>query len=236
MPLNTRTKILATLGPSSNSELKIEELIDAGVDGFRLNFSHGTHEEHKIMYDRIRKVSKAKGTHTAIVADLQGPKLRIGKFKDGKVLLNKGQKFSFDMKKDLGDETRVTLPHKEIFEALKVGDKLLVNDGNIILKVIKCNKESAVTEVEVGGFISGHKGVNLPNSSLKISPLTEKDLKDLDLLLNLGWIVFVFLLCKEQVMWLRLKRLSVKKLGLSLNLKNLKYWMSWMKLLWNPIW
>lgn len=186
MPLNTRTKILATLGPSSNSELKIEELIDAGVDGFRLNFSHGTHEEHKIMYDRIRKVSKAKGTHTAVVADLQGPKLRIGKFKDGKVLLNKGQKFSFDMKKDLGDETRVTLPHKEIFEALKVGDKLLVNDGNIILKVIKCNKESAVTEVEVGGFISGHKGVNLPNSSLKISPLTEKDLKDLDFALKLG--------------------------------------------------
>ena len=177
MPINTRTKILATLGPSSNSKEKIGELIDAGVDGFRLNFSHGTHEEHKDTFERIREVAKSKGSHTAVVADLQGPKLRIGKFKEGKVLLKKGQKFTFDMKKDLGDENRVTLPHKEIFEALKVGDTLLVNDGNIILKVIKCNKESAVTEVIVGGEISGHKGVNLPDSSLNISPLTEKDLK-----------------------------------------------------------
>ena len=186
MPVNTRTKILATLGPSSNSKEKIEELIEAGVDGFRLNFSHGSHEEHEATFNLVRKVAKEKGVFVAIVADLQGPKLRIGKFKDGKVLLQKGQKFSFDMKKDLGDETRVMLPHKEIFEALKVGDTLLVNDGNIILKVIKCNKESAVTEVEVGGFISGHKGVNLPNSSLNISPLTEKDLKDLDFALKLG--------------------------------------------------
>ena len=186
MPINTRTKILATLGPSSNSKEKIGELIDAGVDGFRLNFSHGTHEEHKDTFERIREVAKSKGSHTAVVADLQGPKLRIGKFKEGKVLLKKGQKFTFDMKKDLGDENRVTLPHKEIFEALKVGDTLLVNDGNIILKVIKCNKESAVTEVIVGGEISGHKGVNLPDSSLNISPLTEKDLKDLDFALKLG--------------------------------------------------
>ena len=186
MPINTRTKILATLGPSSNTKEKIEELIEAGVDGFRLNFSHGTHEEHKNTYNLIRKVSAEKDVHIAVVADLQGPKLRIGKFKDGKVLLQKGQKFTFDMKKELGDENRVTLPHKEIFEALKVGDTLLVNDGNIILKVLKCNKESAVTEVEVGGFISGHKGVNLPNSSLNISPLTEKDLSDLDFSLELG--------------------------------------------------
>ncbi len=186
MPINTRTKILATLGPSSNTKEKIGELIEAGVDGFRLNFSHGTHEEHKETYNLIRDVAKAKGAHIAVVADLQGPKLRIGKFKEGKVLLQKGQKFVFDMKNELGDENRVTLPHKEIFDALKVGDNLLVNDGNIIVKVIKCNKESVVTEVEVGGFISGHKGVNLPNSSLNISPLTPKDLSDLDFALELG--------------------------------------------------
>ena len=187
MPINTRTKILATLGPSSNTEEKISELIDAGADGFRLNFSHGTHEEHKAIFDLVRKVSKAKNRHTTLVADLQGPKLRIGNFKDGKVNLQKGQKFTFDMKEELGDETRVTLPHKEIFEALKVGDTLLVNDGNIILKVLKCNKEMAVTEVIVGGYISGHKGVNLPNSSLNISPLTQKDLKDLDFALKIGF-------------------------------------------------
>ena len=168
MPISTRTKILATLGPQSNSDEKIAELIEAGVDGFRLNFSHGTHEEHKVTYDKIREISKQKGAHIAVVADLQGPKLRIGKFADGKVTLKKGQKFTLDMKKDLGDENRVCLPHKEIFEALKVGDALLVNDGNIILRVLKVNKTSAVTEVEVGGVISGHKGVNLPNSSLNI--------------------------------------------------------------------
>lgn len=187
MPKFTRTKILATLGPASNSEEKIADLIEAGVDGFRFNFSHGTHEEHKEMYERVRRIAKKKNEHITLVADMQGPKLRIGKFKDGKVLLNKGQKFTLDMKKDLGDENRVTLPHKEIFEAIKVGDKLLVNDGNIVLRVTKCNKESAVTEVEVGGFISGHKGVNLPNSSLNISALTPKDLDDLNFALELGF-------------------------------------------------
>lgn len=186
MPLNTRTKILATLGPMSNSDEKIAELIDAGVDGFRLNFSHGTHEQHKKMYEKIRRISKEKKAYVAVVADLQGPKLRIGDFKNDKVTLKKGQKFTFDMKKDLGDENRVCLPHKEIFEALKVGDKLLVNDGNIILKVKSVKKASAVTEVEVGGVVSSHKGVNLPNSSLNISPLTDKDLKDLDFALEIG--------------------------------------------------
>lgn len=186
MPKNTRTKILATLGPSSNTEEKISALIDAGIDGFRLNFSHGTHEEHKNIYQLVRKLAKEKGVQVTVVADMQGPKLRIGTFKDGKVLLHKGQKFTLDMKNEQGDENRVTLPHKEIFEALKVGDKLLVNDGNIVLNVLKCNKESALTEVEVGGFISGHKGVNLPNSSLNISPLTPKDLDDLEFALGLG--------------------------------------------------
>ena len=186
MPNNTRTKILATLGPASNSEEKIKELIEAGVDGFRLNFSHGTHQEHKEVYETIRRVSKLKGEHITVVADLQGPKLRIGVFKNDKVLLKKGQKFTFDMKQESGDETRVTLPHKEIFEALKAGDTLLVNDGNIILNVLKCNKTSAETEVVVGGVISGHKGVNLPNSSLNISPLTPKDLDDLNFALDLG--------------------------------------------------
>lgn len=186
MPINTHTKILATLGPSSNSEEKIGELIDAGVDGFRLNFSHGSHEEHKKMYDKVRSVAKKKNAHIAIVADLQGPKLRIGKFNQDKIELKVGQDFKLDMDKELGDATRVNLPHKEIFEALKIGDKLLVNDGNIVLKVVKCGKDYADTVVEVGGVVSSNKGVNLPNSALNISPLTTKDLKDLDFALSLG--------------------------------------------------
>ena len=186
MPINTHTKILATLGPASNNEEKIGELIDAGVDGFRLNFSHGTHEEHEQMYKKIRAVAKKRNEHIAIVADLQGPKLRIGKFKQEKVELKAGQDFRLDMEKELGDENRVTLPHKEIFEALKIGDKLLVNDGNIVLKVVKNGKDYADTVVEVGGVVSSNKGVNLPNSTLNISPLTSKDLKDLKVALNLG--------------------------------------------------
>lgn len=186
MPINTHTKILATLGPASNSEEKINELIDAGVDGFRLNFSHGTHDEHKKMFNNIRKVAKKKNAHIAIVADLQGPKLRIGKFKEEKVELKVGQDFRLDMKEELGDNSRVTLPHKEIFEALKIGDKLLVNDGNIVLKVIKKGKNYADTVVEIGGIVSSNKGVNLPNSSLNISALTEKDLDDLEYALKLG--------------------------------------------------
>ncbi len=186
MPINTRTNILATLGPASDSKEKISALIDAGIDGFRLNFSHGTHEGHKRIYNIIRRLSKEKNAHIAIIADLQGPKLRIGLFKNDKVTLKKGQKFVLDMKDKLGDETRVTLPHKEVFEALRVGDNLLVNDGNIVLKVLKCHKTSVETEVMVGGVVSGHKGVNLPNSSLNISPLTPKDLEDLDFALKLG--------------------------------------------------
>ncbi len=186
MPSTTRTKILATLGPASNSEEKIESLIEAGVDGFRLNFSHGTHEEHQKTFETVRAVAKRKNVHTTIVADLQGPKLRIGTFKAGSVTLKSGQKFTLDMKNEEGDENRVTLPHKEIFEALKAGDTLLVNDGNIILKVLKCSPQAAVTEVVIGGVISGHKGVNLPNSSLNISPLTPKDLDDLNFALKLG--------------------------------------------------
>lgn len=186
MPINTRTKILATLGPASNDAQKIAALIDAGADGFRLNFSHGTHEEHQKLFKTIRKVAKSKNTHTTIVADLQGPKLRIGLFEKDKVTLQKGQRFTLDMSDEPGDETRVCLPHKEIFEALKEGDTLLVNDGNIILKVLKCEKNSALTEVVVGGVVSGHKGVNLPNSSLNISPLTKKDLDDLNFALKLG--------------------------------------------------
>ncbi|MBP5698755.1 MAG: pyruvate kinase, partial [Alphaproteobacteria bacterium] len=186
MPINTRTNILATLGPASDSKEVISAMVDAGIDGFRLNFSHGTHESHERIYNIIREVSKSKNAHIAVVADLQGPKLRIGLFKKDSVKLKKGQKFTLDMKKELGDETRVTLPHKEIFEAIKKGDKLLVNDGNIVLKVIKCQKTSALTEVEIGGVISGHKGVNLPNCALNISALTPKDLADLKFALKLG--------------------------------------------------
>lgn len=194
MPQKTHTKILATIGPSSASKEQIEKLIDAGCDAFRFNFSHGTHAEHKERFEIVRKLSKEKNRHITLVADMQGPKLRVGEFRDGSVMLKEGQKFVLDMEHEPGDESRVELPHKEIFEALKAGEKLLLNDGNIALLVKECGKNRAVTEVLVGGPLSGHKGVNLPNIKLPISAITEKDRNDLEFALKLGfdWISLSF--------------------------------------------
>ena len=172
MPQKTKTKILATIGPSSSTREQIEKLIDAGVDGFRFNFSHGTHEEHKERYDIVRKLEKEKKVHISILADMQGPKLRVGEFKDDKVFLKEGQSFVLDMDKVPGDITRVNLPHPEIFAAVKPGDDLLLNDGSIVLEVEEANDHMMRTTVKVGGYLSSHKGVNLPNTQLNISAIT----------------------------------------------------------------
>lgn len=201
MPRKTCTHILATIGPSSASEEKISALIDAGADAFRFNFSHGTHKEHKQRLNIVRKLSKQKGLHIAVVADMQGPKLRVGEFKDGKVLLREGQQFVLDMKNELGTKDRVTLPHKEIFAAIKAGDELLLNDGNIVLEIISKTSNSAVTKVKVGGELSSHKGVNLPNIKLPISAITEKDREDLKFALKQGvdWVCLSFVQSADDV-------------------------------------
>ena len=201
MPQNTRTKIIATIGPSTATKEKLEQLIDAGANAFRFNFSHGTHEEHKQRFKMVRKISKEKNVRISILADLQGPKLRVGDFKDGQVFLVKGTRFVLDMKKELGTQERVTLAHPEIFKALKSGDILLLNDGNIRLRVDECDKKHAVTTVLVGGILSGHKGVNLPNIQLPISALTEKDRDDLAFALKLGvdWVCLSFVQKAEDV-------------------------------------
>lgn len=194
MPVDSHTKILATIGPSSATKEQLSKLLDAGADAFRINFSHGTHKEHRERIKLIRQLEKEKGRLISILADLQGPKLRVGNFKEEKVLLKEGQKFTLDMNPKLGDETRVCLPHKEIFAALKPGETLLVNDGYIALKVDKCDKSSAQTTVKVGGYISSHKGVNLPNTKLNISAITEKDREDLKFALknDVDWIGLSF--------------------------------------------
>ena len=201
MPQNTKTKILATIGPSSASREQIEKLIDAGADAFRINFSHGTHAEHKERIGIIRKLEKEKGIYISILADLQGPKLRIGTFTSDKIELKEGQKFRLDLDPTPGDITRVNLPHKEIFAALKAGDNLLLNDGNIKLHVDNCDKDFAETTVIVGGTLSARKGVNLPNTPLPISAITEKDKKDLQFALKLGvdWIGMSFVQSAEDV-------------------------------------
>ena len=180
------TKIVATLGPSSASEDKILSLFNAGVDVFRLNFSHGSHKDHRHMVNIIRGMENEANRPIAIMMDLQGPKLRVGKFIDKEVLLEKGGMFQLDMESIPGDNTRVCLPHLEIFSGLQVGSDLLMNDGKVRLKVIDCGKDFATTNVITGGRLSDHKGVNVPGAVLPISSLTPKDRKDMKFGLKIG--------------------------------------------------
>ena len=180
------TKIIATLGPSSSSPIKIHSLFQAGADIFRLNFSHGTHEDHRKRVYHIRQYEKRLGRPIAILGDLQGPKLRIGNFKNTQVNLKNFEKFTLDLNPKMGDHQRVYLPHPEIFKSVKVNNKILIDDGKIILNVVKVNSEKIETEVINGGKISNKKGVNIPETFIRMSSLTKKDLKDLQLCLDLG--------------------------------------------------
>jgi pyruvate kinase len=182
----TRTKIVSTVGPSSGTEERLSELFEAGVDVFRLNFSHGTHEEHAERFRIIRGLEQRYGRPIGILADMQGPKLRVGRFAQGRVELQAGAAFRLDPSKEPGDVTRVALPHPEIFAALKPGVVLLLDDGRLRLEVTDCGPEYAETKVLVAGPLSDHKGVNLPNVRLDISPLTPKDRDDLEFAVSLG--------------------------------------------------
>ena len=187
-------KIVATLGPSSSDHAMIRDLFEAGADVFRLNFSHGTHEEQKARYDIIREVEAEFDRPIGVLADMQGPKLRVGKFANDAEDLEIGQAFRMDLDPTEGDGSRVCLPHKEIFAALEVGASLLVNDGKIRLKVTDCGDDFAQTEVMVGGTISNNKGVNVPDVVLPLAALTEKDRRDLEFACEIGadWIALSF--------------------------------------------
>ena len=196
-----KAKIVATLGPSSSSEAEIEALFLAGVDVFRLNFSHGSHADHKKRYDIIRYIEQATKRPIAVLVDLQGPKLRVGQFKEGSVTLTAGQKFRFDLDPTLGDQNRAPLPHPEILSALKPGVTLLLDDGKLRMRVKKASKDAAECEVEIGGKLSDRKGVNVPDVVLPLSPLTKKDHADLIFALDLGadWIALSFVQRPEDV-------------------------------------
>ena len=189
------TKIVATLGPASSTEEKIRTLFEAGVDVFRLNFSHGTHDDHRRSIEAIRTIEKDAKRPIAIMIDLQGPKLRVGDFEGGSAILENGRSFRFDMDKTLGNAVRACLPHPEIFAALEADSDLLVNDGKIRLRVTDCGKDFAETVVVIGGEISNHKGVNVPGVVLPISSLTEKDRKDMQFGLDHGvdWCALSFI-------------------------------------------
>lgn len=196
-----RTRIIATLGPATSTAEAIETLFRAGVDVFRLNMSHGDHAGKKALINRIRGVEKAVGRPIAIMADLQGPKLRIGTFADGPVTLKPGAVFTLDLEDAPGTQKRVHLPHKEVFAALDKGSELLLNDGQIRLMVEKETASKAVCRVIVGGPLSDRKGVNVPGAILPLAALTDKDRRDLDFALANGcdWIALSFVQRPEDV-------------------------------------
>lgn len=200
-PRSRKVRILATLGPASDTKEKIRELAEAGADAFRLNMSHGTHEDHAQRVAIIRSLEQELGRPTTILADLQGPKLRVGKFAEGKAELSKGQTFIFDREDAPGDASRVTLPHREIFEAIETGTRLLVDDGKLVFRVTSVHPDRIETLVEVPGTISNNKGLNVPDVVLPLAALTDKDRQDLDFALDQGvdWIALSFVQRPEDV-------------------------------------
>ncbi len=188
------TKILATLGPASSDKDMIRKLFEAGVDLFRLNFSHGSAADHKARMDIIRELEKEFDRPIGVVADMQGPKLRVGKFKGGKISLKEGMKIRFDLDSTEGDEKRVQLPHPEVIETLEKGQNILLDDGKVRIEIVEKGKDYLVGKVIAGQTLSNNKGFNLPGIQLPISALTDKDRKDLVTALNLGadWIAQSF--------------------------------------------
>jgi pyruvate kinase len=181
-----RTKIIATLGPASSTLETMTRLFQAGADVFRLNFSHGTHPDHAARFAMIRELEEKFDRPIGILADVQGPKLRVGRFGGGRVHLQTGHTFRLDLNATPGDSLRVNLPHPEIISAAAIGSSLLLDDGKLRLRVVHKRADALETEVVVGGPLSDRKGVNVPDIVLPIPALTVKDREDLEFAVSHG--------------------------------------------------
>ncbi|MEC5394454.1 pyruvate kinase [Bergeyella sp. RCAD1439] len=189
-----KTKIIATLGPASSDKETITNLIKAGVDVFRINFSHADYDLVKRNVATIREVSEELGTGTGILGDLQGPKLRVGVVKEGSYL-NPGDILTFTNEKIEGDSSRVYMTYQDFPKDVKVGERILIDDGKLVLQVTETNEEDTVKAVTIqGGPLSSKKGVNLPNTNVSLPALTEKDIEDANFMLDIGldWIALSF--------------------------------------------
>ncbi|MDR6788094.1 pyruvate kinase [Sphingomonas sp. BE138] len=193
-PRSRKVRVLATLGPASNTLEMITTLFQAGADAFRVNMSHGDQQSKVAVIQAIRSMEERFNRPTTILADLQGPKLRVGKFDGGRVTLAHGSTFTLDHDPTPGDATRVRLPHKEIFAAIEPGARLLLDDGKLVLRVTDHDESRIVTTVEVGGPLSDNKGLNVPDVVVPMAALTEKDRSDLAFAIDQGvdWIALSF--------------------------------------------
>ena len=181
-----RAKIVCTIGPAVSSPEKIAQLIDAGMNMARLNLSHGTTTDHEKSFNAIRAAAKSKDQPIAILVDLQGPKIRLGKFQAGPYLLAVGDKFTITTEEMLGDKNKASTTYKDLPKDCQVGDQLLINDGKVVLEVLSKNNSTVETKVLVGGEISNNKGINLPGVAVSAPALTEKDAEDLRWGLKMG--------------------------------------------------
>ena len=201
MQRRRKVKIVATLGPASSDPDTIAALFEAGVDVFRLNFSHGSHDDHRRNVETIRALERELHRPIGILMDLQGPKLRVGTIKGGEIELAEGAELRLDLDPAPGDISRVSLPHPEIFAAVHPGSDLLINDGKLRLRILECGDDFARTEVITGGPLTDRKGVNVPGVLLPLSPLTGKDRTDLafGLDLEVDWVGLSFVQRPEDI-------------------------------------
>ncbi|HJP67905.1 MAG TPA: pyruvate kinase [Sphingomicrobium sp.] len=200
-PRSRKVKILATLGPASSDPKMIRKLMLAGADAFRINMSHGNQKQKSKLVEAIRALEKEFGRPSTILFDLQGPKLRVGQFAGGRAVLEKGKRFIFDRDEKPGDTDRVQLPHVELFESVKPGTSILIDDGKVRLNVLEADADRIVSQVKVGGPVSDNKGVNVPDVLVPIPALTDKDRDDLQFALDqrADWIALSFVQRPEDV-------------------------------------
>ena len=201
-----RTKIVATVGPACDTYDKLLSLVKAGVNVFRLNFSHGTYEDKQAVIENIRKISKNEPYNIAILADLQGPKLRVGDLENGKLELKAGDRFIFTTEKMVGTKDKIYVSYPNLAKDLKLGERVFLDDGKMELKVEKILSENEIqVSVTLGGILTPKKGVNLPDSELTMPSLTEKDLADFDFIMtqNLDWLALSFVRKVEDIVQLK---------------------------------
>lgn len=200
------TKIVATVGPASSAYDNLLALVKAGVDVFRLNFSHGSHEDHLEVINRILYINKKYNLHIGILADLQGPKLRVGKMENNGLEIKKGDILTFVNEPCVGNMEKIYMSYQEFPKDVKVGERVLVDDGKLVFEVVETNKKDQVKlKVLFGGILSSNKGVNLPNTKISLPSLTEKDLKDLEFMLTqpVNWIALSFVRTGKDIKDLR---------------------------------
>ena len=201
-----KTKIIATVGPACNTYEKLLALVNEGVNVFRLNFSHGTHDQHLAVMEHIKNININERLNIAIIADLQGPKLRVGEIQDNALFLKKGDQFYFTNEKCIGTLEHIYISYPAFHDDVRVGEKILLDDGKIEVLVMEIGADNRVkVEVTAGGLLSSKKGVNLPDTKISLPSLSEKDLDDLDFIVsqNIDWVALSFVRKPEDVTQLR---------------------------------